>query len=240
MLATSAESSSNRGVFRSWPSVDRNTLNRPGVMVGSMLSAAVSLASSVSSCDWDPEASCEAGRDEAKEVCDCDDAAPFVPFGRLRWVVVRGEAVYKSSSSESTSSPVPPFVRGLDPFIPPLRPRVRPLVRAVPGVLVRDVPALLVGGGESESESELSFPDDSSSSGRVLRRLLFFSSSTTSLNSAKRRIASAARASCSSTRFERRDLACAVARRIMVSRVRTVIGLVFRWLPSMSSFLSPT
>ena len=29
---------------------------------------------------------------------------------------------------------------------------------------------------------------------------------------------------CLSTRFERRDLACAVARRIIVSKVRTVIG----------------
>ncbi len=72
----------------------------------------------------------------------------------------------------------------------------------------------------SSSSSEPDSDSESDSSGRVFLRFLRDSSSTTSLNRAKRRMASAASASRSSTRLDRRDLAWAVERRMSVSSVR--------------------
>lgn len=84
--------------------------------------------------------------------------------------------------------------------------------------------------GTSSSSSLASSSSSSSSSSpccapawlslRFLRR----SRRMTSLKSAKRRICSACSASLISTLADRRDLACAVERRMSVSRVRAVKG----------------
>ena len=79
----------------------------------------------------------------------------------------------------------------------------------------------------SSSELSSSLSLDAAEDELSLRRLLLaLDVLTTSLNKAKRRISSAAMASRSSTFWERRALACAVARRMRVSRVRAVRGEV--------------
>lgn len=84
----------------------------------------------------------------------------------------------------------------------------------------------VVVSSSSSSSPASSSSSSSSSSLPVAFFRFFFSFSSTFLKQAKRIKSIAASASLASTLFERRDLACAVARRIRVSRVRAVIGCV--------------
>ena len=127
------------------------------------------------------------------------------------------------SSRSCSGSGVSAVFRVEVPFVRrPLLAWGGPVLRVERAVLVRAVDPLNVPS--LSPSSELSSLEESDSTCRVRLRFFRDSSSTTSLKRANRKIASAANASRSSTLFESRDLACAVARRIKVSSVRTVNG----------------
>ena len=169
-----------------------------------------------------------AGAEEAMDIWD------WVFGVRVFWVRFWGEAVYMSSSSVSswTSWPVSPLVWLAAAAL------VLAVLLVVVLLLRRGVVPFVLGvscASSSSSEEESSSSSEDIVSGLVTFLRFLRSSSTTSLKSAKRRIDFAASASFSSTLYERRALACAVARRMSVSRVRAVMGDVLRWFPSSSS-----